>query len=107
MGQQEGGFMAGLRETFRGLGSGGAGLSGGEVLRAPIAGAETPEGKQFRQAARFQAATGAYGLFQHMSDYAPNWDAFKQIDKHIEYIDTRYSGSWCNALQHLRNKGWH
>ena len=59
VGQQEGGFMAGLRETFRGLGSGGAGLSGGEVLRAPIAGAETPEGKQFRQAARFQAATGA------------------------------------------------
>jgi hypothetical protein len=59
VGQQEGGFMAGLRETFRGLGSGGAGLAGGEVLRAPIAGAETPEGKQFRQAARFQAATGA------------------------------------------------
>ena len=59
VGQQEGGFMAGLREAFRGLGSGGAGLSGGEVLRAPIAGAETPEGKQFRQAARFQAATGA------------------------------------------------
>ena len=59
VGQQEGGFMAGLREAFRGLGTGGAGLSGGEVLRAPIAGAETPEGKQFRQAARFQAATGA------------------------------------------------
>jgi len=59
VGQQENGFMAGLRETFRGLGTGGAGLSGGEVLRAPIAGAETPEGKQFRQAARFQAATGA------------------------------------------------
>ena len=59
VGQQEGGFMAGLREAFRGLGSGGAGLSGGEVFRAPIAGAETPEGKQFRQAARFQAATGA------------------------------------------------
>lgn len=59
VGQQEGGFIAGLRETFRGLGSGGAGLSGGEVLRAPIAGAETPEGQKFRQAARFQAATGA------------------------------------------------
>lgn len=59
VGQQEGGFMAGLRETFRGLGSGGAGLSGGEVLRAPIAGAETPEGKKFREAARFQAGTAA------------------------------------------------
>jgi spore coat polysaccharide biosynthesis protein SpsF (cytidylyltransferase family) len=51
--------------------------------------------------------TGAYGLFQHMSDYAKEWDAFKQIDKHVEYIDTRYSGSWCKALQHLRDKGWH
>lgn len=59
VGQQESGFMAGLRETFRGIGTGGGGLAGGEVLRAPIAGAETTEGKQFRQAARFQAATGA------------------------------------------------
>lgn len=59
VGQQEGGFMAGLRETFRGIGTGGGGLAGGEVLRAPIAGAETPEGKKFREAARFQAATGA------------------------------------------------
>jgi hypothetical protein len=59
VGQQEGGFMAGLKEVFRGIGTGGGGLSGGEVLRAPIAGAETPEGQKFRQAARFQAATGA------------------------------------------------
>jgi hypothetical protein len=59
VGQQEGGFMAGLRETFRGLGSGGAGLAGGDVLRAPIAGPETPEGKQFRDAARFQAGIAA------------------------------------------------
>jgi len=51
--------MAGLKEVFRGIGTGGGGLSGGEVLRAPIAGAETPEGQKFRQAARFQAATGA------------------------------------------------
>ena len=51
--------------------------------------------------------TGAYGIFQHMSDYAPGWDAFKQIDKHVEYIDTRYSGSWCKALQHLKDKHWH
>jgi hypothetical protein len=51
--------------------------------------------------------TGAYGLFQHMSDYAPQWDAFKQIDKHVEYIDARYSGSWCRALQHLERFNWH
>ncbi len=51
--------------------------------------------------------TGAYGLFQHMSDYAPQWDAFKQIDKHVQYIDARYSGSWCKALQHLVRFNWH
>ena len=59
VGQQQGGFMSGLRETFRGLGSAGSGVAGGEVLVAPIAGAETPEGKKYRQAATFQAATGA------------------------------------------------
>lgn len=59
VGQQEGGFMAGLKETFRGIGTGGGGLAGGEVLRAPVAGLETPEGKKFREAARFQAAIGA------------------------------------------------
>lgn len=53
------------------------------------------------------STTGAYGLFQHMSDYAKEWDAFKQIDKHVEYINTRYSGSWCTALQHLKDEGWH
>ncbi len=53
------------------------------------------------------STTGAYGLFQHMSDHAPKWDAFKQIDKHIEYINTRYSGSWCKALQHLKDENWH
>ena len=51
--------------------------------------------------------TGAYGLFQHMSDYAPQWDVFKQIDKHIEYISSRYSGSWCKAVQHLERFNWH
>jgi hypothetical protein len=51
--------------------------------------------------------TGAYGLFQHMSDHAHKWDAFKQIDKHVEYITTRYSGSWCKALQHLKDNNWH
>ena len=59
VGQQQGGFMSGLRKAFRGLGSAGSGVAGGEVLVAPIAGAETPEGKKYRQAATFQAATGA------------------------------------------------
>ena len=51
--------------------------------------------------------SGAYGIFQHMSDYASNWDAYQQMDKHIEYINKRYDGSWCKALQHLKDKGWH
>lgn len=59
VGQQDGGLMANLKEAFRGIGAFGSGTAGGEVLRAPVAGAETPEGKKFREAARFQAATGA------------------------------------------------
>jgi len=49
----------------------------------------------------------AYGIFQHMSKYAKEWDAYTQIDKHIIYIDSRYEGDWCKALTHLENKGWH
>jgi hypothetical protein len=52
-------------------------------------------------------SSGAYGIFQHMSQYAPNWDAYTQIDKHIEYIERRYDGSWCKALKQLEDKGWH
>jgi len=59
---------------------------------------------------RFDAvnkSSGAYGLFQHMSEHAHKWDVFTQIDKHNEYITARYDGSWCKALQHLKGKGWH
>ena len=59
---------------------------------------------------RFDAvnkSSGAYGLFQHMSEHAHKWDVFTQIDKHNEYITARYDGSWCKALTHLRTKGWH
>ena len=51
--------------------------------------------------------SGAYGIFQHMSDYAKQWDGITQINKHIEYINHRYDGSWCKALRHLETKGWH
>lgn len=51
--------------------------------------------------------SGAYGIFQHMSDYAPNWDGYQQLDKHIEYIQARYDNSWCKALNHLMRYGWH
>ena len=51
--------------------------------------------------------SGAYGIFQHMSDHAYKWDAYEQMDKHIEYIDARYEGSWCKALNHLVRFGWH
>ena len=59
---------------------------------------------------RYQAVnkeSGAFGIFQHMSEYAPNWDAYMQIDKHIEYIEVRYDNSWCKALNHLVRYGWH
>ena len=51
--------------------------------------------------------SNAYGIFQHMSEHAHNWDAYEQIDKHIIYINARYDGSWCKALNHLESKGWH
>jgi hypothetical protein len=51
--------------------------------------------------------SGAYGIFQHMSKYAPTWDAYEQIDKHIEYIEHRYDGSWCKALAHSLRYSWH
>jgi hypothetical protein len=51
--------------------------------------------------------SGAYGIFQHMSKYAPTWDAYEQIDKHIEYVEARYQGSWCKALSHSLRYGWH
>lgn len=50
--------------------------------------------------------SGAYGIFQSMSKYAPQWDAYEQIDKAIEYINHRYNGSWCAALEHLEKFNW-
>lgn len=51
--------------------------------------------------------SGAYGIFQHMSEHAKYWDAYEQIDKHITYINSRYDGSWCKALKKLQTEGWH
>lgn len=51
--------------------------------------------------------SGARGIFQSMSSYAKHWDPFMQIDKAIIYIDSRYDGSWCAALTHLEEQGWH
>lgn len=53
------------------------------------------------------SSSGAYGLFQSMSDYAPTWDPYEQIDKAKIYIDSRYDGSWCKAYRHLVRYGWH
>lgn len=52
-------------------------------------------------------SSGAYGIFQHMSNHAHKWDAYKQIDKHKEYIEARYNNSWCLALSKLKKEGWH
>ena len=51
--------------------------------------------------------SGAFGIFQHMSEHAHKWDAYKQMDKHIEYINARYDGDWCLALTKLEREGWH
>jgi len=51
--------------------------------------------------------SGAYGIFQHMSNYAKHWDAYEQIDKHIIYINSRYDGDWCKALSKLERENWH
>ena len=52
---QETGFVAGLKEAFRGIGTGGAGLAGGEVAQAPVG--ESPEAKKYREAIAFQTRT--------------------------------------------------
>lgn len=51
--------------------------------------------------------SGAYGIFQHMSTHAHKWDAYTQVDKHIEYINARYNGNWCAALNKLKRDSWH
>ena len=47
-----------------------------------------------------------YGLFQMKNDKVKYMNGFQQIDLWIKYVAHRYHGSACNAMTHLKNKGW-
>ena len=47
-----------------------------------------------------------YGLFQMKNDKVKYMNGFQQIDLWIKYVAHRYHGSACNAMAHLRSKGW-
>ena len=47
-----------------------------------------------------------YGLFQMNNAKVKYMNGFQQIDLWIKYLAHRYRGSACNAMAHLRSKGW-
>jgi len=49
--------------------------------------------------------SSAAGIPQLLNLKEPN--PFRQIDKGLRYIEHRYNGSACNALQHHKIKGWY
>jgi hypothetical protein len=49
--------------------------------------------------------SSAAGIPQLLNLKEPN--PFRQIDKGLRYIEHRYSGSACKALQHHKIKGWY
>ena len=55
-----------------------------------------------------QARSGShYGIPQMRNDKLKNLDGFTQIDWGIRYIKARYSGDYCLAWKHFKDKGWH
>lgn len=56
----------------------------------------------------YKARNGShYGLGQVRSTWYRDLSPRKQIKAHLRYIDHRYEGSACKALDHLLRKGWH
>jgi hypothetical protein len=49
--------------------------------------------------------SSAAGIPQLLNLKEPN--PFRQIDRGLRYIEHRYSGSACKALQHHKIKGWY
>ena len=49
--------------------------------------------------------SSAAGIPQLLNLKEPN--PFRQIDKGLRYIEHRYNGSACKALQHHKIKGWY
>jgi hypothetical protein len=48
-----------------------------------------------------------YGIPQLRNQKLKNMDGFTQIDWGIRYVKARYSGNYCQAWQHFKDKGWH
>lgn len=48
-----------------------------------------------------------YGLAQMRNSKVKGLSARKQVRWHMRYLDHRYQGSACKALDHLKTKGWH
>ena len=48
-----------------------------------------------------------YGIPQLRNEKLKNMDGFTQIDWGIRYVKARYSGNYCLAWDHFKDKGWH
>ena len=48
-----------------------------------------------------------YGIPQLRNKKLKNMDGFTQIDWGIRYVKARYSGNYCLAWDHFKDKGWH
>jgi hypothetical protein len=48
-----------------------------------------------------------YGLAQMRSTWYKELTPRQQVKAHMNYLDHRYDGSACKALNHLLTKGWH
>lgn len=48
-----------------------------------------------------------YGIPQIRNKKLKNLDGYTQIDWGIRYIKARYSGDYCLAYKHFKDKGWH
>ena len=47
-----------------------------------------------------------YGLFQMKNNKVKYMNGYQQIDMWLKYVAHRYNGNVCNAMTHLKNKGW-
>jgi hypothetical protein len=48
-----------------------------------------------------------YGIPQLRNKKLKNLDGFTQLDWGIRYVSHRYSGDYCLAYKHFKDKGWH
>jgi hypothetical protein len=48
-----------------------------------------------------------YGIPQLRNEKLKNLDGFTQIDWGYRYVKARYSGDYCLAYKHFKDKGWH